>query len=400
VATSLHFYTSGESHGPRLLAILEGLPAGLPIDISAINQYLQRRQRGYGRSRRMQIESDTICISSGIRHGQTLGTPVGLSIENRDWANWQQEMSPEPPDEDFVSQRQVTVPRPGHADLAGAAKFGHQDMRNVLERASARETAARVAVGAICQQLLSHFDISVCSCVTNIGGVEAKVPPHPGPDFFTAAQASDVGCADPEAATQMRAAIDQAQQDGDTVGGIFTVYAYGVPPGLGSMANWQQRLDGRLAAALMSIPAIKSVEVGLGREVASRPGSAVHDPIQFAPQCRPWPFVRPTNNAGGLEGGMTNGEPVVLRAAMKPISTLLRPLPSVSLDTFQPSKAHVERSDICAVPAAAVVGEAMVAFIIAQAFREKFGGDSVADVRAAYQAYYTRLGHWGAGKED
>ncbi len=400
MATSLHFYTSGESHGPRLLAILEGLPAGLPIDISAINQYLQRRQRGYGRSRRMQIESDTVCISGGIRHGQTLGTPVGLSIENRDWANWQQEMSPELPDEDFVSQRQVTVPRPGHADLAGAAKFGHQDMRNVLERASARETAARVAVGAICQQLLSHFDISVCSCVTNIGGAEAKVPPHPDPDFFAAAQASDVGCADPEAAAQMRAAIDQAGQDGDTVGGIFTVYAYGVPPGLGSMANWQQRLDGRLAAALMSIPAIKSVEVGLGREVASRPGSAVHDPIQFAPERRPWPFIRPTNNAGGLEGGMTNGEPVVLRAAMKPISTLLRPLPSVSLDTFQPAKAHVERSDICAVPAAAVVGEAMVAFIIAQAFREKFGGDSVADVRAAYQAYYARLGHWGTGKED
>ncbi len=400
MATSLHFHTAGESHGPRLLAILEGLPAGLPIDLSLVNQQLHRRQSGYGRGARMDIESDQVCVSSGVRHGRTLGTPLGLIIENRDWPNWEEEMSPQPARDDFISQRRVSVPRPGHADLAGAAKFGHRDMRNVLERASARETAARVSTGAICQHLLAQFDISIHSCVVSIGGVQAALPEQLDEDFFTAVEASDVHCGDPRAAEQMRAAIDKAKQDGDSLGGIFEVYAFGAPPGLGSMASWPERLDGRLAAGLMSIPAIKSVEIGLGRQVADRPGSQVHDPIEFDAQRTPWPFVRPTNNAGGLEGGMSNGETIVLRAAMKPIPTLTRPLASVSLQDLQPTPAHAERSDVCAVPAAAVVGEAMVAFIIAQAFREKFGGDSLQDVAAAYQAYWTRLTELWAGEED
>lgn len=400
MAASLHFYTAGESHGPRLLAIIAGLPAGLPVEISFIDQQLRRRQSGYGRGARMQIEHDRVAVASGVRHGRTLGTPVGLVIENRDWPNWEQEMSPYPLPDDFVSQRRITTPRPGHADLAGAAKFGHQDMRNVLERASARETAARVAVGAVCQQLLAQFDITVHSCVVNIGGIQAPAPQQPDEDFFAAAEASEVRCADPQAAAQMCEAIDKACRDGDSLGGIFKVYALGVPPGLGSMASWQQRLDGRLAAALMSIPAIKSVEIGLGRQVADRPGSQVHDPIEFHPHRTPWPFVRNTNNAGGLEGGMSNGETIVLDAAMKPIPTLTQPLPSVSLQNLQPTPAHAERSDVCAVPAAAVVGEAMVAFVLAQAFLEKFGGDSLDDVRAAYQAYWTRLRRLWTIEED
>lgn len=391
MTTALQFTTAGESHGRRLLAILEGLPAGLPLDVSLINQHLQRRQVGYGRGARMQIEADQVCLSAGVRHGQTLGTPVALVIENRDWSHWDQEMSPHPPPVDFVSQRCVTVPRPGHADLAGAAKFGHRDMRNVLERASARETAARVAVGAVCRQLLAQFDISVRSCVLSIGGVCATVPSQLDENFFGVAEESDVRCGDPQACRQMREAIDKARQDGDSLGGSFVVHVFGVPPGLGSMASWQQRLDSRLAAALMSIPAIKSVEIGLGRQVADLPGSQVHDPIQFDPDATPWPFKRTSNNAGGLEGGMSNGETIVLRAAMKPIPTLTQPLPSVSLETLQPTPAHAERSDVCAVPAAAVVGEAMVAFILAQAFLEKFGGDSLTDVKTAYEAYWARL---------
>ncbi len=387
----LHFSTAGESHGRQLTAILTGLPAGLPVDVSRIDGELARRQGGYGRGRRMQIESDRAVITSGMRHGRTLGAPLALTIENRDWSNWEQEMSVTPPAQEFTTQRAVSVPRPGHADLAGAAKFGHRDMRNVLERASARKTAAAVAVGAICRQLLEQFDIEIISCVVNIAGIRADAQPVSDEQFWARVEDSDVRCGDDRAAQQMRQAIDEAGQNGDTVGGEFEVYATGVPPGLGSTAMWQERLDSRLAAAVMGIPAIKSVEIGLGKAVADRPGSQVHDPIEVDRSNRRWPFVRPTNNAGGIEGGISNGEPIVVRAAMKPISTLTRPLPSVELSSLKPQPAHAERSDVCAVPAASVVGEAMVAFVLAQAMREKFGGDSVEHMKAAWASYWQRL---------
>ncbi len=391
MATRLGFCTAGESHGRQLAVILSGLPAGLPVDISRIDGELARRQGGYGRGGRMQIESDRALINSGIRHGSTLGTPLAMTIENQDWPNWEQEMSIVPPGGEFVSQRAVSVPRPGHADLAGAAKFGHRDMRNVLERASARKTAASVAIGAICRQLLAQFDIEVISCVVNIAGIRTEAQPVSDEQFWARVEDSDVRCGDQQVAQKMRQAIDEAAQEGDTVGGEFEVYATGVPPGLGSTAMWQERLDSRLAAAIMGIPAIKSVEIGLGKAVADRPGSQVHDPIEVDRSDRWWPFVRPTNNAGGIEGGISNGEPIVVRAAMKPIPTLTRPLPSVELSSLKPQPAHAERSDVCAVPAASVVGEAMVIFVLAQAMREKFGGDNLEDMKAAWASYWQRL---------
>jgi len=395
MATRLDFCTAGESHGRQLTAILTGLPAGLSVDISRIDCELARRQSGYGRGGRMQIESDRALITSGVRHGKTLGTPLALTIENRDWPNWEQEMSVTAPAQEFVSQRAVSVPRPGHADLAGAAKFGHRDMRNVLERASARETAARVAIGAICRQLLNEFDITVLSCVVNIAGIRAEPAPPLDEQFWAKVEGSDVRCGDEKAAQRMRQAIAEAGQRGDTVGGEFEVYATDVPPGLGSTAMWHERLDSRLGAAVMSIPAIKSVEIGLGKAVADRPGSEVHDPIEVDRSDRRWPFVRTSNNAGGIEGGISNGEPIVVRAAMKPIPTLTQPLPSVELPSLEPQPAHAERSDVCAVPAASVVGEAMVSFVLAQAMREKFGGDSLQDMQAAWEAYWRRLrGLW------
>ena len=400
MATRLDFCTAGESHGRQLTAILTGLPAGLPVDISRIDGELTRRQGGYGRGGRMQIENDRALITSGMRHGRTLGMPLALTIENRDWPNWEQEMSVTPPAQEFVSQRVVNVPRPGHADLAGAAKFGHHDMRNVLERASARKTAASVAVGAICRQLLEQFDIEVVSCVVNIAGIRAEAGSPSDEQFWAQVADSDVRCGDQKAVQQMRQAIDEAAQNGDTVGGEFEVYATGVPPGLGSTAVWQERLDSRLAAAVMGIPAIKSVEIGLGKAVADRPGSQVHDPIEVDRSDRRWPFVRPTNNAGGIEGGISNGEPIVVRAAMKPIPTLTRPLPSVELSSLKPQPAHAERSDVCAVPAASIVGEAMVSFVLAQAMREKFGGDSLEDMKAAWASYWQRLANlWQQGGE-
>ncbi len=400
MANRLNFYTAGESHGRQLTAVLTGLPAGLPVDVSRVDSELARRQGGYGRGRRMQIEGDCALITSGIRHGRALGTPLALSIENRDWPNWEQEMSVTPPAPEFVSQRTVSVPRPGHADLAGAAKFGHRDMRNVLERASARQTAASVAVGAICRQLLEQFDIEVVSCVVNIAGIRAAGGLRSDEQFWTRVENSDVRCGDEEAAQRMREAIDEAARKGDTVGGEFEVYARGLPPGLGSTAMWQERLDSRLAAAVMGIPAIKSVEIGLGKAVADRPGSQVHDPIAVDRSNRRWPFVRPTNNAGGIEGGISNGEPIVVRAAMKPIPTLTQPLPSVKLPDLEPQPAHAERSDVCAVPAASVVGEAMVIFVLAQAMREKFGGDSLEDMKAAWTSYWQRLQElWQQGEE-
>ncbi|MBE3583768.1 MAG: chorismate synthase [Limnochordaceae bacterium] len=392
----LRFLTAGESHGRALLAIVEGLPAGLPLHLDEIQRELARRQQGYGRGRRMQIEQDQVQVYAGLRHGQTLGSPLALLIENRDWPHWAEVMEPvEPPP--APPGRVLLRPRPGHADLAGGIKYGHRDLRNVLERASARETAARVAVGAVVRQLLSHFGVQICSCVTELGPVAAD-PSYwsyagdpgrlrPCSDWAGAAEASAVRCPDPAATQAMMAAIDTARAQGDTLGGVFLVAAEGLPPGLGSYVHWDRRLDGRLAAALMSIPAIKGVEIGLGFAGARRPGSQVHDPIAFEGER----YVRPTNRAGGLEGGVTNGQAVWLRAAMKPIATLYHPLPSVNIETHQAEEAGVERSDVCALPAAAVVGEAMVAWELAVAWQEKFGGDSLAEMEQNVQAYLRQV---------
>lgn len=389
----LRYMTAGESHGPRLTALLEGLPAGLRLSAEMLNSDLARRQGGYGRGGRMQIERDVVEITAGVRGGTTLGSPVALTLANRDWENWRERMSVE----DFLpgaTPKPVRLPRPGHADLAGMAKYGHRDLRNVLERASARETAARVAVGAVCRQFMLALSIRVGGYVTAIGGVECPPQPEADEGVWQRARESDVGCPDEAAAVLMRAAIDEARERGDSVGGRVRVEAVGVPPGLGSSVTWEGRLDGRLAQAVMSIPAIKSVEIGMGRAAAAVPGSQVHDPILPRPERSAWPFARPTNHAGGIEGGISNGEPVVIEAAMKPLPTLRAALPSVNLDTGQPEAAHVERSDVCAVPAALVVAEAMVCFVLAQAAREKFGGDSMAEVLAnldAYRAGLTRL---------
>ncbi len=367
----LRYLTAGESHGPALVGILEGMPAGLPLVAADIDAQLERRQQGYGRGGRMAIERDRVAILAGVRHGLTLGSPIALLIENRDWPNWRDRMSAEPGQAD-----PVTVPRPGHADYAGAVKYGHQDLRNVLERASARETAIRVALGAVARRLLGEFGITVGSLVTAIGPVEAA-PVEPGLAAWSQAEQSPVRCADPAAAAPMMAAIDAARAAGDSLGGLFEVAALGLPVGLGSHAHWDRRLDGRLAQAFMAIPAIKAVEIGLGRAAAGLPGSAVHDP--FAPD-----RSRTTNHAGGLEGGITNGQPLVVRAAMKPIPTLTSPLPSVDLATGRPHPAHAERSDVCAVPAAAVVGEAVLALELAAALLERLGGDSLDQLRAAW----------------
>ncbi len=396
----LRYMTAGESHGPRLSAIVEGLPAGLPLSAEAINADLARRQRGYGRGGRMQIERDTIEISAGVRGGLTLGSPLALSLANRDWENWRERMSVEEC-ADGAPGDPIRLPRPGHADLAGLAKYGHRDIRNVLERASARETAARVAVGAACRQFLRALGMRVGGYVAAIAGVECPSQPEAEPEVWQRAQESDVGCADEAAAASMRSAIDQARERGDSVGGRVRVEALGVPPGLGSYVTWEERLDGRLAQALMSIPAIKSVEVGLGRQAAALSGSQVHDPI-LPDAARPdWPFARLTNHAGGLEGGVSNGEPIIVEAAMKPIPTLLSALPSVDLDTGRPVTAHVERSDVCAVPAALVVAEAMVCIVLAQTAREMFGGDSLAQVLDNVASYRDSLAHlWGSEGDE
>ena len=378
------FLTAGESHGPRLTAIIEGLPAGLVVDPAAVNRELARRQQGYGRGGRMRIENDEVEIVSGLRFGRTLGSPLTLSIANRDWANWQERMAPAGPE----AGERVTAPRPGHADLAGVQKYRHEDVRNVLERASARETAARVAVGAVARQLLAAAGITVAAHVVNIGGVATTARRYTAAEVASLAAASEVACADPAADARMKAAIDAAKARGDTLGGVFEVVAGGLPPGLGSHVQWDRRLDARLAAAVMSIPAIKGVEIGEGLANASLPGSEAHDAIFYAPGRG---YYRETNRAGGLEGGMTNGEELVLRAAMKPIPTLMAPLASVDIATRQATRANTERSDVCAVPAAAVVGEAMVAVVLAQAVQEKFGGDHIDDLLAAVDGYRRRL---------
>jgi chorismate synthase len=387
----VRFLTAGESHGRALVVILEGIPAGLLIDVDAITRDLRRRQGGYGRGRRMAIESDAAQILSGVRAGETIGSPIALMIENRDWANWQYTMrvTEEPPADAGGARRgPVTRPRPGHADLAGVAKYGRSDVRDILERASARETAARVAAGAVARQLLAHAGIRLSSHVFTIGS--AGLPPDTRVTFDQAAALPDdspVRCVDPGIAQQMIAGIDAAKEAGDTLGGAFEIIATGVPVGLGSYVQWDRKLDGRLAQALMSIPAIKAVGLGLGPEVAVRPGSRVHDEIVPDPSgAHATGVSRPSNNAGGLEGGVTNGEDVRVSAWMKPISTLMKPLRSVDLTTMTESPAAIERSDVCAVPAAAVVGEAMVALVLADALVDRYGGDSIADLDRALAA--------------
>lgn len=378
------FLTAGESHGPCLTAIIEGLPAGLAIDIAAVNRDLARRQQGYGRGGRMRIERDEAEVLSGLRFGRTLGSPLTLSIKNRDWANWRERMAPAGP----AAGERVTAPRPGHADLAGVQKYGHDDIRNILERASARETAARVAVGAVAGQLLAALGVTVAAHVVNIGGVAADTRRCGAAEIAALAAASELACLDPAAEARMKAAIDKAKTRGDTLGGVFAVVAGGLVPGLGSHVQWDRRLDARLAAALMSIPAVKGVEIGEGFANASLPGSLAHDEI-YHDAGGGW--RRATNRAGGLEGGMTNGEELVARAAMKPIPTLMAPLASADIATKAPVRANTERSDVCAVPAAAVVGEAVVAVVLAQAVQEKFGGDHIDDLLAAVDHYRRRL---------
>jgi chorismate synthase len=391
----LRFLTAGESHGKALVAIIEGVPAGLAIDFDAVTAELRRRQTGYGRGRRMLIESDKAEPLSGVRHGETTGGPIALMIANRDWENWQRTMYVEaemPSGAVGVDRPPVTRPRPGHADLAGFVKYGLDDMRDVLERASARETAARVAVGSIARQLLGALGTRLASHVTTIGSASIA-----DPLALTFEQVQSISpeaplhCADPDVERRMIAEIDRARDAGDTMGGAFEVLAHDVPPGLGSYVQWDRKLDGRLAQALMSIPAIKAVGIGRGPAVASTPGSGVHDEIVPGRTGRsPIAVARPTNNAGGLEGGVTNGQDVRVTAYMKPISTLMKPLRSVDLATMTMSPAAIERSDVCAVPAAAVVGEAMLAFVLADAVVEKFGGDSMTELLANWNAFTER----------
>jgi chorismate synthase len=388
------FTTSGESHGPALTAIVEGIPAGVPLSADDVDRELRRRQGGYGRGGRMRIESDRAELLSGVRHGETLGSPVTLLVRNRDWENWTRAMSPAPVEEacDDQAMRRVHFPRPGHADLAGALKYDRTDARDVLERASARETAARVAAGAVAKRLLAELGISVGSHVVALGGVVAAVPEELPEDLNAASDPSPVRCLDPEAEGRMIDAIDAARRDGDTLGGVVEVVARGVPVGLGSHVSWDRKLDGRLAGALMSIQAIKGVEIGLGFRGAMLPGSQVHDPIVLDDgSALGGGFGRVTNNAGGLEGGITTGQPVVVRVAMKPISTLMRPLATVDLRTGERAEAVRERSDVVAVPAAGVVAEAMVALVLAGAALEKFGGDSLGEVRRNLEGYLERV---------
>jgi chorismate synthase len=389
-----HFTTAGESHGPALTTLVEGVPAGLPLRAEQIDAELQRRQGGYGRGGRMRIESDRAEILAGIRHGETLGTPIALLIRNRDWANWTAAMSIEPPADaaDHELHRRVFSPRPGHADLVGVLKYGRRDARDILERASARETAARVAAGAVAKRLLQELGITVGSHVVSIGGIDAELPAELPADINAVADASPVRCLDTAAEGRMIGAIDAAKREGDTLGGVFEVVARGVPVGLGSHVSWDRKLDGRLARALMSIHAIKGVEIGLGFETARRPGSRVHDEIVADPAAvAGGGYARSGNHAGGLEGGITTGMPLLMRAAMKPISTLMRPLRTVDLRTGAQDLAVRERSDVCAVPAAAVVGEAMAAIVVADALLEKFGGDSLAELRRNRDAYVAAL---------
>ena len=385
----MHYITAGESHGPCLTAIVDGVPAGLKLSDTQINADLARRQAGYGRGGRQRIERDTVEVTSGVRFGRTLGTPVSLVVRNRDWQNWTDRMAPFG-DAPADLLREVT-PRPGHADLVGALKIDTDDCRNILERASARETAARVAAAGVAREFLADLGVEVFSYVVSIGVArfEEEDPFMTAPDYKPLAiEMSDVRCPDEEATEAMKAAIDRAKEAGESLGGTFRVVATGLLPGVGGYATADDRLTSRLGGALFSIPAVKGVEFGLGFEVARRPGSQVHDPIVLDEQAG---FVRSSNNAGGLEGGMTTGMPLIVTAAMKPIPTLMAPLGTVNLDTLEAEKASKERSDVCAVPACAVVAESEVAFVLAEAYLQKFGRDNMADIKAAVKAYRQRL---------
>jgi chorismate synthase len=379
---ALRYLTAGESHGPALCAIAEGFPAGLSLDLSRVDAELARRQKGYGRGGRMQIETDRAEFLSGIRGGVTLGTPIALVVWNKDHENWKELMSPA-----ARGGPRFTRPRPGHADLAGVQKYGFDDARDALERASARSTAATVALGALARQLLGHFGVQVCSRVTAIGEREVRGAGPPGAGEQAAIEASDVRTADPALAEAWRAIVDRERARGGSIGGAFEVWATGLPPGLGTYAHPDRRLDGRLAGALCAIPAIRAVEIGEGTRV-DLPGDRFHDAIQHSAERG---FHRATNRAGGIEGGMTNGEPVCVRAFMKPIPTMTTPLGTVDIDTREPAMARYERSDVCAVPAASVVGEAVVCWELANVFLEKFGGDAVVDVEKAVTAYAARI---------
>ncbi len=391
----LRYLTAGESHGPALVAILEGMPSNVPVEAADINLDLTRRMGGYGRGGRMKIEKDVAQILGGIRHGKTLGSPISLLIQNRDWENWKITMAAEAEAAQAAAERPpMTRPRPGHADLAGGLKYDHRDLRNVLERASARETAARVAVGAVCKCLLREFGMHVISHVVAMGGIRAGTEGLTAADIRSQAEESPLRCADPVATREIMAKIDEARARGTSLGGVFEVLVTDPPVGLGSYVHWDRRLDGRLAQALMSIQAIKGVEIGLGFETAGRFGSEVQDEIFYAAPGAGGGregFHRQTNFGGGLEGGMTTGQPIVVRAAMKPISTQLKPLASVDVITKEASKAGVERTDITAVPAAGVVGEAVVAFEMARALIEKFAGDSLGEMRRNYDAFLAHL---------
>ena len=383
---SLRLITAGESHGPGLTCIVEGLPAGLELDLEAINADMARRQLGHGRGGRMKIERDAAEVTSGVRHGRTLGGPIALLVANRDYANWEERMNPWPVE---AAVPEVHLPRPGHADLAGVQKYGFTDVRNVLERASARETAARVAGGAIAKAFLRALGVEIVSHVTQIGSVRAPEPDGLALEDFGEVDASPVRCLDPEASKGMVEEINVLRKRNESLGGVFEVRAFGLVPGLGSHVSWEERLDGRIGLAMLSIQAIKGCGIGDGFDLAGRPGSAAHDEIFYDEERG---YFRETNRSGGVEGGMSTGEPLVVRCAMKPLPTLTKPLRSVDIATRLPAEALRERTDSCTVPAAGVVGEAMLAIVLASAYREKFGGDHVDDVKAALAAYEERIG--------
>lgn len=388
---AIRFLAAGESHGQALVTVVEGIPAGLPLRADDLARDLRRRQEGAGRGARQRIEKDQPTILSGVRLGATLGSPISILIPNRDWRNWRAVMQVEPLSPDQQPPVPVLSPRPGHADLGGLLKYGFQDIRNVLERASARETAARVAAGAVARRLLDEFALRVASHTVAVGC--ASLVREPGAtsvhEIVGQAEGNDLRCVDPDTAARMAQEIGAAKEKGDTVGGVFEVVAEGIPPGLGSYAQWDRRLDGRLAQALMAIQGVKAVEIGSAIANAMRPGSQVHDAIEYDRNART--FRRPTNRAGGLEGGVTTGQPLVVRGYLKPLATLPSPLPSVNIMTKESSSAAVERSDVCAVVPAGVVAEAAVCWVVADAFLEKFGGDALQDIKAAHAAYLERL---------
>ena len=384
----MRFLTAGETHGPQLTAIVEGLPSNVPISVEEINWQLARRQKGYGRGLRMQIEKDTVQLVGGVRHGKTTGAPVALVVENRDWKHWTKVMSVEPVEDDQEGKRRVSRPRPGHADLNGGVKYNQRDLRNILERSSARETTIRVAIGAIARQLLAEFGIRIAGQVIRIGDVAVNRREMPLDELIRVTEESPVRVVDKEAEAKMIAAIDAAKAEGDTLGGVVETIVEGVPIGLGSHVQWDRKLDARIAQAVVSIQAFKGVEFGIGFEAGERRGSQVHDEILYDKDTG---FRRRTNRAGGFEGGMTTGEPIVVRGVMKPISTLYKPLASVDIDTKEAFTAQIERSDTCAVPAASVIMENVIAWEIARAFLEKFGGDSLEEVRRNYESYLEQV---------